>query len=54
MITLPGLERDPSDLGLSVLPADPPHTCDGGWIDRDAARPCLTCRPWLRREDTPR
>lgn len=26
------------------------HSCDRGWIDRDAdrPRPCLVCRPWLR------
>lgn len=49
--TLPGpWDRDPTDLGLTPPPPDPePHSCDGGWLDRDAARPCLDCRPWLRR-----
>ncbi|GAB3156484.1 hypothetical protein GCM10027258_62990 [Amycolatopsis stemonae] len=33
--------------------AQPPHRCDGGWIDRDAnpARPCLVCKPHLSREN---
>lgn len=41
-------DRDPSDLGLSA-----PHECDGGWLDRDAARPCLICRPWLAGRGSP-
>ena len=41
-------DRDPSDLGLSL-----PPECDGGWIDRDAARPCLICRPWLGGRGSP-
>jgi hypothetical protein len=22
------------------------HTCEDGWTDKDAARPCRICRPW--------
>ncbi|WP_282947837.1 helix-turn-helix domain-containing protein [Cellulomonas endometrii] len=39
---------DPTDRGLSPTPQAQPHTCDHGWIDRDNARPCLTCKPHLR------
>lgn len=31
------LEDDPDDV----------HDCAGGWLDKDTARPCLICRPWL-------
>ena len=23
------------------------HECSAGWIDRERARPCERCRPWL-------
>lgn len=26
---------------------DEPCDCDNGWLDRDAALPCLACKPWL-------
>ena len=28
---------------------DDGHTCRRGWVDRDHAVPCATCRPWLTR-----
>ncbi|MEO6090816.1 MAG: hypothetical protein ABIQ18_47710 [Umezawaea sp.] len=31
-------------------PQRPPHECHGGWLDYDAALPCLTCRPHLTPE----
>jgi hypothetical protein len=30
------------------VPEPGEHRCDRGWIDRDNARPCMACRPWLR------
>ena len=30
------------------------HRCADGWRDRDAAVPCLICRPWLRERRPPR
>lgn len=56
------IERDPTDLGLSPVPAGPApelpwpvpaHSprCVAGWLpDDDEGRsvPCLTCRPHLR------
>lgn len=41
-------DDDPTDRGLSPTTDPQPHTCDHGWIDRDNARPCLTCKPHLR------
>lgn len=29
------------------------HRCDDGWLDRDVARPCLRCRPWLAERRPP-
>lgn len=30
-----------------------PHDCEGGWLDRDAAVPCLVCKPWLEHHRSP-
>lgn len=52
-------ERDPTDLGLSPAPAEPPsspgpvaHICNNGWLgenERGDVIPCLICRPHLKR-----
>ncbi len=40
---------DPVEVSDEWPDVNAPHTCDKGWIDREAdqPRPCLICRPHL-------
>ncbi|MEU0883656.1 hypothetical protein ABZ345_34065 [Lentzea sp. NPDC005914] len=47
-----GERVEPEETDALVLPfPEPPHDerCVDGWIDRDAAVPCLHCKPHLAR-----
>lgn len=47
--SLPTGDRDDLPDGGGPSPADAAvgeHHCDGGWLDRDNARPCGVCKPW--------
>lgn len=46
-------DRDPTDIGLSVVPDDQaPHACIGGWVETITGRPapCQVCKPHLQRD----
>lgn len=40
------MRRDRTGELVDEQPSDE-HRCRYGWIDRETAHPCPTCRPWL-------
>lgn len=49
----PGTGCDQNDCDTNPHCHTGPHTCDNGWINRDTAQPCLTCKPWLAHPTAP-
>ncbi|WP_157180459.1 hypothetical protein [Protofrankia coriariae] len=53
MYAAPYVASEDREDALTAPPPTPPHPADcTGWLGEDnegRARPCLTCRPWLRR-----